>query len=226
MRVDIDKIEIKEPPIEELGENRSCLFRFIVTGCGCFVLAFLVSLVILRFSIGPRTKELRDIPPEFKNMVTIYDFEGVDTITYTPGKERGRTIEVAGYVPKLIIAPFIIYFDKDYKYIHLPEEKRNNATFLDKFFAFVQEPITDHRDAYAFEWNNLPADKSFIEEYYRKGLEKLGYTLNTETHDNTHAQFFFAKVEKNIEGTLSITDENPLNGTDRVSLTVIIPSSE
>ncbi len=228
MRVDIDKIEIKEPPIEELSKKRSCFFRFITTGCGCFVLAFLVSLLILRFSIGPQSKELRDIPAEFKNMVTIYDFDGVEKITYTPGKERGRLIEGAGYIPKLIIAPFIIILDKEYKYIPLPEEKQKKAGFWEKFFAFVKEPITDHRDVYVLEWKQLSADQEFIEEYYRKGLEKLDFTIDTETKDKTHSQFFFSKPsttdERAVEGTVRITDENIQNGTDSVSLTVIVPS--
>ncbi len=226
MRVDIDKIEIKEPPIEELSKKRSCLFRFVTTGCGCFILAFLVSLVILRFSIGPQTKELRDIPSEFKNMVTIYDFDGVEKITYTPGKERGRLIEGAGYIPKLIIAPFIVILDKDYKYIPLPEDKQKNASFWDKFFAFMKEPITDHRDVYTFEWASLPAGEDFIEEYYRKGLEKLEFKISTETKDKTQSQFFFSKKTgaEHIEGTVRIIDENLEEGTDYVTLTVIVPS--
>lgn len=226
MRVDIDKIEIKEPPIEELSKKRSCLGRFVVTGCGCFVLAFIASLVILRFTVGPQTKELKDIPSEFKAAVTIYDFDGVEKITYTPGRERGRIIETAGYVPKLIIAPFIIYFDKEYKYIPLPEEHRATAGFWEKFFTFVKEPITDHRDVYLLEWQKLSAEADFIEEYYRKGLEKLGFLLNTDTKDKTHTQFFFSKGEQTtkIEGTIRIVDENIANGTDYVSLTVVIPT--
>ncbi len=224
MRVDIDKIEIKEPPIEELSKKRSCVFRAILTGCGCFVLAFLVSLIILRFSVGPRTKEIGDIPPEFKNIVTIYDFDGVEKITYTPGKERGRIIESAGYIPKLIIAPFIMYFDKEYKYIPLPADERASAGYWDKFLAFVKDPITDHRDVYVLEWQSLPAEEDFIEEYYRKGLEKLEFTIHTETKDKTHSQFFFTKEEQEIEGTLRIVDEKIDNGTDYVSLTVIVPS--
>jgi hypothetical protein len=224
MRVDIDKIEIKEPPIEEMSKKRSCFFRFILMGCGCFMLAFLASLVILRFSIGPQSKELRDIPEEFKNMVTIYDFDGVEKITYTPGRERGRIIESAGYVPKLIIAPFIIYFDKEYRYIPISEESRATANFWDKFFAFVKEPITDHRDVYLLEWQSLSAEDDFIEEYYRKGFEKLGFTLHTETKDKTHSQFFFSKETEQVEGTIRIVDEKVDNGTDYVSLTVIVPS--
>lgn len=222
MRVDIEKIEIKEPPIEELSKKRSCLFRVVATSCGCFMLAFLVSLLILRFSLGPQTKELKDIPAEFKNKVTIYDFDGVEKITYTPGKERGRIIEGASYIPKLIIAPFIISFDKEYKYIPLPENKRTNASFWDKFFVFIQEPITDHRDVYILEWNALSADKTFIEEYYHKGLEKLNFTISKESKDETISQFFFSK--ENMEGTVRITDKNRENGTDSVILTVIVPS--
>ncbi len=226
MRVDIDKIEIKEPPIEELSKKRSCLSRFVVTGCGCFILAFIVSLVILRFAIGPQTKELKEIPDTFKASVTIYDFDGVEKITYTPGRERGRVIETAGYVPKLIIAPFIIFIDKEYAYIPLPEEQRNTAGFWEKFFAFVKEPITDHRDVYLLEWQGLTAEGLFIEEYYRKGLEKLGFTLTTETKDKTHTQFFFNKGESSgkIEGTVRIVDENIAPGTDYVSLTVVVPT--
>nr|MBP9732114.1 hypothetical protein [Candidatus Magasanikbacteria bacterium] len=67
---------------------------------------------------------------------------------------------------------------------------------------------------------------AFIEEYYRKGLEKLEYTIHTETKDKTHSQFFFTKEEEKIEGTVRIVDEKVDTGTDYVSLTVIVPSPE
>ncbi len=221
MRVDIDKIEIKEPPIEELSKKHSCFLRLIVTSCGCFVLAFLISLLILRFSVGPRTKELKDIPPEFKNTVTIYALDEIEKIEYTPGKQRGQIIEAAAYVPKLIISPFIIYFDKDFKYIPIPEEKRASATAWNKFSAFMKESITDHRNVYTLEWSVLDADPAFIEEFYKKGLEKLGFTIGTYTNEDGQIQFFFSK--DTIDGTLRITDDARKEGTDSVILIIILP---
>lgn len=222
MRVDLDKIEIKDPPIEELSKKRSCFFRSMVTGCGCFVFAFVISLLVLRFSVGPRTKEIKDMPQDIKETVTIYDIDGAEKIIHTPGKERGRLIEAAGYAPKLLIAPFVVYLDKQFAYIPIPEDQQDGATSFKKFTAFMGEPITDHRDMYTLEWKSLPATRDFIEEYYRKGLERQQYTITNETNNDRLVQFFFSK--DSIEGTLRITGTATDRRTESVLLTITLPS--
>lgn len=220
MRQEIDKIEIKEPPIEELNKKRSCIKRTCITGCGCFMLVFIISLLVLRFAIGPRTKEVREMPQYFTQAVPIYDIENVEKITHTSGKERGRYAETAAYIPKLVLSPVIIHFDTKYRYIPRTIVDRE-MTSWEKFIAFMGEPLTDHRDVYKIEWVKLSADKDFISEYYRKELEKKGFVIGTESKTREITQFIFSKDE--IDGAVYITDELETRFTDYVSLTVNIP---
>lgn len=223
MRQEIDKIEIKEPPIEELNKKRSCIKRTCITGCGCFVIIFIISLLLLRFAIGPRTKEVRDLPQDFTELIPIYDKENIERITYTSGKEKGKYAEFAAYVPKLVLSPLVIHFDSKYRYIPRTITDREMTTW-DKFFAFMGEPLSDDRDVYKIEWIGLSADKKFIAEYYQKELEKKGFDLGVESSSKEITQFVFSKKEKNIDGLVYIRDDTETRMTDYISLTVNIPS--
>ncbi|MBI2436626.1 MAG: hypothetical protein HYV41_02720 [Candidatus Magasanikbacteria bacterium] len=223
MRQEIDKIEIKEPPIEELNKKRSCIKRTCITGCGCFVIIFIISLLLLRFAIGPRTKEVRDLPQYFTETIPIYDAENIERITYTSGKEKGKYAEVAAYVPKLVLSPIIIHFDTKYRYIPRTITERE-MTKWEKFIAFMGEPLTDSRDIYKIEWIELSADKNFITEYYQKELERSGFELGVLSTTREITQFTFSNETQDIDGLVYITDNKETQFTDYISLTVNIPS--
>lgn len=223
MRHEIDKIEIKEPPIEELNKKRSCIKRTCVTGCGCFVIIFIASLLLLRFAIGPRTKEVRDLPQYFTQAVPLYDEENIERITHTSGKEKGTYAEIAAYVPKLVLSPLVIHFDTNYRYIPRTITDRE-MTKWEKFVAFMKEPIADDRETYKIEWIELSADKNFITEYYQKELSKKGFELGVESSTREITQFTFQKEQAHIDGAVYINDNRETRLTDYISLTVNIPS--
>lgn len=223
MRQEIDKIEIKEPPIEELNKKRSCIKRTCVTGCGCFVVIFIISLLLLRFAIGPRTKEVRDLPLYFTQVVPIYDAENIERITHTSGKEKGQYAEIAAYVPKLVLSPLVIHFDTKYRYIPRTITDRE-MTKWEKFVSFMKEPITDDREVYKIEWIELSADKNFITEYYQKELTRSGFELGVESTTREITQFTFSNETQHIDGAVYITDSTDTRLTDYISLTVTIPS--
>ncbi len=221
MRQEIDKIEIKEPPIEELNKKRSCLRRSCGTGCGCFAIVVILSLVLLRFTIGPKTKEVRDIPQTFTEAIPLYDIDNVDSIKFTSGKERGKRIEVAAYFPKTILSPFIIYFDKDCKYIPQTDIVCADMTGWQKFRAFISDPVTDKRDTYNIEWSELHAKQDFIIEYYQTELKKKGYSIGLLSENNDIKQFTFSN--NMIDGLIYTMDDASTKDTDFVSLTVNLP---
>jgi hypothetical protein len=176
MRQEIDKIKIKEPPIEELSKQRSCVKSTCATGCGCFTILFIISLVLLKFAFGPTSKQLKDLPEIFTSNIPIYDINNTETITHTSGKEKSKKIEKAAYIPKLVLSPFILYFDKDYKYI--PRENNQvELNNLEKFLSFMKKPLTDQRDIYKIEWLNLHAKQDFLIDYYETELKKKNFEM-------------------------------------------------
>ena len=59
MRRKIDDIEIKEPPLEELSKKHSCFKRTCVSCCSFFIVIIIGSLIVLKFTVGPKTKDLK-----------------------------------------------------------------------------------------------------------------------------------------------------------------------
>ena len=113
MRRNIEQIEIKEPPIQELGKKRSCLKRTCFTGCGCIVIFIIASVLLLKFATGPRTKKLNEVPDNFPESIPLYDSDNIQEINFTSGKEKGRILEITAFIPKLILSPIILGLGKD-----------------------------------------------------------------------------------------------------------------
>jgi len=211
MRQEIDKIEIQEPPIEKLAKKRSCFRRTCTVGCGFIVLIFALSLIFLKFTLGPKSKQLRDLPEEFTQEIPIYDTENIETITFTAGKERGKNAEIIAYIPKIIISPIALWMDKN-------ETAKNDQNTLGKLREFIEKPITDKRDIIKIEWSLLPADRKFLIEHYRNELEKKSFNITLESKNQETEQFTFQKDE--IDGVVFIHDDPKTTETDFMSLTV------
>lgn len=224
MRQEIDKIEIKEPPLEELNKKRSCLKHACFTSFIFFIFLFIISIFIIKFTAGPRSKELRDLSPIFLNNIPVYDIDSIDSITFTPGQEKGKKAERIAYIPKLVLAPFIIYFDKELKYIPTDDistlEDKYKLNNWQRFKRFMYKPIMDHRDTYLIKWKNLPAKQEFIFEYYKNELIKKGFEIKNEYKKDLVFKFNFIKEDANISGSFFSSDDLATVFTDSVSLQV------
>lgn len=214
MRKEIDKIEIKDPPIQELTRQRSCIKRSCLSGCGCLAIIFIVSLLFLKFTVGPKTKQLKDLPEEFRKAVPIYDRDSIERITYTPGAERNKKAERVAYIPKIIISPFIVW----QKYHGHWSSSTTVLDLWDSAAEFVGKPISDHRESIVVEWRSLPADAQFVSDYYQTELKKKKFKIDIESGNENVRQFTFSK--DTIEGSLYIKDDTHSKGTDFVRLTV------
>jgi len=220
MRHEIDKIEIKDPPIEELNKKRSCVKRSCTTGCGCFVFIFLLSIAFLYFSVGPRSKELKDLPTQLTENVPLYDMGNIDSITYTPGKERGRRVEMIAYIPKLFLSPFVIYFDHDYRYIPRSCDECELDKW-EKFIAFMTDPVTDQRDIYEIEWRDLTAKQQFITSYYETEFAKHNFNIKNKSSIAGITQFSFE--HDTIVGVWYSDDNTETPETDLIKLRISLP---
>lgn len=214
MRIQADKIEVKDPPIQEFSKKHSCLKRTCLTGCGCIVVFIIASLAILKFTVGPKTKELKELPPAFLETIPLYDRDSIVKILYTTGEDRGKNVERIAYIPKMAMGPVVAWLNRN-------EHKKGAEaieSYWDTMITFIQEPVADHRDVIMIEWTNLSADDEFIAQFYKTELKKKQFTIKAESaNDNVH-QFVFSK--KNIEGLLYVNDTKKTKGTDSVKMQV------
>lgn len=209
--------------MEELGKKHSCLRRTCATSCGCFLVIILLSVAILKFTLGPKTKELKDIPTTFAEHVPLYDTENIEKIKITEGRQRNRGAEYVAFLPKLFISPVVLVLDKGNAFIQDSDRLSTStqstaASIKDKFVAFMKTPVADHRDEYVLEWEFLEAEPSFIEDYYRNELTTAGFETGLTNRTQTIRNFTFSK--SGIDGVLYIKDHGETPETDLVQLTI------
>lgn len=222
MRKNIDNIEIKEPPLEEFKKKRSCLKRSCSTGCGCLIIVIIIFILLLKFVAVPRPKELKALPENFPQIIPIYDIENVEYITFLSGKQRNRILELAGYIPKVVLVPIFIYAE-DYAPTEIKQtlgELRDKSDWQ-KFTHLMGMPITDRKDTFEIEWIDLPADPEFIQEFYLSEFKKGSFEIDITTESKTLHQIIFSK--NSIEGVLYIKDDPAQKGTDITNLTISLP---
>ncbi len=207
---------IQDPPMEEFGKRHSCIKRTCLSGCGCVLLFFLGILFVVHFASQERTKELKEIPKSVVSSVPLYDAQNIRTIQFTNAQEKNIAIEIAGFIPKIILSPFVIGFPE--KFIE-NDNTEASSTHFENIKTFLQRPLEDKKDTIFLEWTNLSADPKFVAEYYKNELKKQNFQIE-ETHINTYFTKIIFKKE-DIRGILSIQDQSPTKeGTDSVSITI------
>lgn len=225
MRNELDNIVIQEPPIQELIKRKSCLKRGCLTGCGFIVIILIASVAILKFASTPKIKKLKQVPENFPQAVPVYDKDEINKITLTYGKNRSKAVEIAASLPKKILLPSIKALYERYYPSALDKnsEKNQRAKWYD-LAQILKEKNSDRRDTVKIEWNPLPAEPKFIQQFYTQELEKNGFEVSEPSNTERTRKFTFQKAE--IEGVLYIEDEPKNPGTDYFSLTIMSPPAE
>ncbi|OGH64983.1 MAG: hypothetical protein A2821_00720 [Candidatus Magasanikbacteria bacterium RIFCSPHIGHO2_01_FULL_41_23] len=221
-------ITIEEPPIEKLTRQHSCLRRSCFS-CLSFLLIILgISLLILKFTLNAQTKELKKIPAEISRAVPVYDPDNIESISLTAGSERSRGVEMAAFLPKLMVAPIILTLDRGNNIIktYRPDvvnQISEKTSWFDKFLILIKTNVADHRDEIRLEWKKLPTDAKFIQEYYDTELKKQGFIITSHSDTEHIRQFTFSK--NGIEGSV-YTEDNPTTPeTDTVILTITMTAT-
>lgn len=229
MRRNIEQIEIQEPPLQELKKKKSCAKRSCTTSLGCIVIFIIVSLLLLKFTTGPKIKNLKEIPENFPKSIPVYDADNINKITFISGRDKNRSLEIIAFIPKLILSPIILMLDN--KNVDMIRNTDNGKDIKIKkeidwnnFWKIIKEPVSDHRDLIQIEWTELPAEPHFVKQYYETELGKTNFIIETALTENNTIQFNFNLKE--IEGIMYIEDNFEKEGTDYVSLTLNIPTTE
>jgi hypothetical protein len=221
MRKDINKVEIKNPPIGELKNKKSCFARTCLGGCGCVIVFIFACLLILMISIKPKAKEVKSVPDYITRSIPIHNQESINRIEVTPGEERNKLIEKLAIVPKAVIAPFVVEFKK----IKNKQEKTEESEgYFDwnEMKKVINSPIADHRDIVEIEWLEVEEQPSFIFKNYKKELKRKDFDVEVSSDKPEVSQFTFEK--EGIDGVIFIQDDIIERGTDYVLMRVKISS--
>lgn len=218
----IDKIQITDPPLRELRKKKSCLTRSCLTGCGCVLIFIIVFFITLRFATTPKSKSLKKVPDIVKNNIPIYDSDSIESVMITYGQDRGRAIERAVFLPKILLSPLLVTLEK-----HAKQNSTEGETSYVNWEALknvISKPVADHRDIVRIEWKDILAKPSFVSDYYQTELEKRGYKITVTADKQAIKQFSFKKGE--IDGFLAIEDNPEIIGTDVTIITINVPSEK
>lgn len=218
----LDKIEIVEPPIEELTKQPSVWKRAAALGCGGLILVLILLFVGLKISLGPGPSTLRTVPSNFPSNIPIYDKENIDRITFIFGRYKDRAVEIAALFPKIILAPLFISLDNTGA--GATNTPSGSKFSLVKFWQVITTPVGDAHDTVQIEWRNVDAGPQYIYSYFKNELLKNKYTIDSETKSPGFNQFTFS-TQNNVSGLLLVqADDTKNSGTDYVALTVNLPA--
>ncbi len=213
----IEKVEIKEPPIQELSKKKSCFWRSCTTGCAFIFIFLIISLFLIRFATTPKVKVAKELPRSVELSVPLYDTENIEKIAITAGKDRSKAVERAVVIPKIILSPILVTLEK-----HLGDEDttstKKSYIDIDAFRKIIEEPIADHRDIVQIEWRDLPATPWFVASYYKTELRKKGFDVIVTSDKGITRQFSFHK--NNIDGAVYIKGFEKSEGTEFVIVTI------
>lgn len=222
----VDNVEIKEPPIQKLNNNRSCLKRSCMTGCLILLILVISFFVIIKFAATPRVKKLKELPEIVPENIPIYDKENIESISYIAARERTRTIEAAAILPKAVLIPIFVGTEQ-----YLPEEVQaiigsTEGEGLDRYVELLQKPLFPTADLIEIRWTHMPAEPDFVKEYYEKELQKNGFAVVIIVNEKEVEEIRFTNEDNSITGRFFTHDKTPEErGTDEAFLNIEIDTN-
>lgn len=217
-RPNIEKIEIVEPPLQELSKRPSVWKRSCLFGCAGILILGVGFVVAIKLALGPGPKTLRAAPKNFPTAIPLYDRENIERITYIPGRYKNRAVELAAVVPKILLAPMFITMSQTGE---TPTNTiANEPGTAAKIWRLLRTPVSDAHDTVQIEWHAMDAEPSFIYRYYRTELRKQKFSIDSELTGVDFQQMTFSN-SAGVTGFLSVHgNEEERPGTDYAILTV------
>lgn len=221
MKPNLNNVEIQEPPLETIKKKRSCLKQSCWGGCGCLVLVCIALAVLLKFVLFPAPQEIKIVPEQVSAALPVYDEDNIDRITRLSAERRQKSLRILAYAPKILLAPIVALLDRD-----TPKAEDAATESTEKQVSDFLDNLTgDDRDIITIEWQDLSAEASFIESFYKKELTKRSFAIK-DLSEEAPTEFLFYKKNPAIDGILTITDRPDADGTNLLLLTVHIPNQQ
>lgn len=209
-------VVIQEPPMEEFGKKHSCIKRTCLSGCGCVILLIIGFVALINFATTHRgVRNLKSIPRQVTATVPLYDAQNVKSIKLETENGSKIVLAVTSFLPKLVLSPLIVVS---------PEKLMENpavgqGAYKENLKTFFKKPLRQPQNTYILEWKNLPAELSFIEDYYESELKKRDFTVEESSRSTSTVQMIFKK--DGVEGVFLGQDMRPeKDGTDTVVVTI------
>lgn len=217
VRRNLDDIKIVEPPLHELtkkhSHKRACFFS-------CLFLVFLIvsGILGLRLYLGAGPQTIKEVPPNFPPDIPLYDKNNIEQITFIPGQYKDRGLQIATFVPRVILAPFIARLDGN---ATGTAGNAENQSYWNGLRQVVAKPPRDYHDTVQIEWSDIDADYNFIVAYYKKELLKKNFVIESESSAENTKQFSFKRDSES--GSIYARGVPAGSGTEYLILTVNLP---
>lgn len=193
-------VTIVEPPLEELTKRRSGFMRGCFTGCLFFVLLIVAAGIGIRVFIGHGPTHIKNVPEYFPKNIPLYDPDAIENITLISGRYKSRSIGVASFFPKIILAPLFLSQANEASFEN--EAATSSApTPPNTLWQVLQTPVGDARDTIQIEWRNSHTGINFFDSYYQNELSKQGYQV-TEQQKTNHTRRFVFRNNERVNGSL------------------------
>jgi hypothetical protein len=210
---------IQAPPIQELKKKQSCLKRSCFSSCGCLAIVFLLFFGFVQLLSRPKPTIHTEVPETIASFFPIYDRDAITSITVLTSKQQGRLLQFATVIPKVILSPILLLSDQ---YTQRTSTTTPRLTY-DDIITLSQEQIHTYPDIVTITWEELPADPTFIFEYYQTELRKknIAFTIGTSKPQLYTLHFEFSSGR----GVLTIKDRPTSTGTDYMTVSFELISS-
>jgi len=215
--VDIDKVEIVEPPLQELGKTHGGFKRACLTSCLSIIFFIILCIVGIRVFLGAGPKKLKMVPATFPTSIPIYANDNIERITYIPGKYKSRGIKIAAFVPSIILSPMLGQITPT----TTAEEPAPEISFLSGLWSLLVAPPADDRDTIQIEWKNIDAEPRFVINYYKTELRKNEFSFSNESMPNATDPFFSFSHPAGIDGSLYIMDGDGTKSTTESAVLIV-----
>lgn len=207
----IDKVEIVEPPIQELSKRHGTFAQGCFMGCLFFIILGVALILGIKFYLGKSPGRADKLPEKFPSAIQLYDRDNIEKITVIPGQYRTRSLQIASVFPRLLLSPLVNPGDTN---------TTRGSDRLQQTWKLLTAPVdADDRDVVSVQWKNSAADARFIYNFYANELSKAGYTVS-ETNDGYGLSF----RNDTVSGGLTITASRDKKTTDEILLQVTYPS--
>ena len=222
----INKIEIVEPPIEELTKGHNSFKRTCLTGCGCIVFFIIGLFVALWLIIGPGPKTISTLPASFPTSVPVYAKDNIVKMTEIPAHYKSRGTKIASLFPQIILAPILTDSEPGSISTSTNSQAAGVWSSAKKLWRLIVEPIAGgETDSVKIEWQNLDAEPSYVIAFYKKELIKNNFQITVVEDTSTDKEITFTG-NQGISGSLTTSgDEDNRPGTDYAVLLVNIPTT-
>lgn len=202
--------------------RRSCLTRALGAGCGCVTIIFLIILVMVWLSWGPKRRTFEKTPVGFPHEIALFAPEKMSNATLVRAEGRSAVGALLKAPFRVALQPLRALFD---------ESRNEGREFGDlvrragrEFKRTITTPYGDGaRDEYVLTWHNLDADVGDLSLYYQTELAGSGFDVTSERESDQFKKLIFKKGE--IEGTVLIRNTDLRKpGIDEVEMRVRMPA--